>query len=315
MTSHSSIVVAATPDDSVLEWLLDSDPAIRWQVMRDLTHEPAHIVAAERFRIATEGWGAELLASQNAAGHWGPENDFMAWMRLLDILILLRDFGIDPQDHRVQQAIHRIVEKVVYTPLDNRPFFDGETEPCINGRTLTVGVYFGQSPDQVLERLLGEQLDDGGWNCDAPPSVRSSFHTTICVLEGLLEFEQHHGPDPTVTAARLRGQEYLLQRHMFRSLSTGEMIDEQWTRFTFPRLWHYDILRGLDYLRLAGLDPSDDRISEAIETIAQQREPDGRWTLSIPNPERVPFTMEPGEGQESRWITLRALRVLQWYLA
>jgi len=149
-----------------------------------------------------------------------------------------------------------------------QPFFEGEVEPCINGRLLNLGAYFREPCEAVLERLLGEQLEDGGWNCEAPPSVRSSFHSTICVLEGLLEYERVKRATPAVTAARARGEAYLLERRMLRKLSSGEVINHDWTRFSCPPGYHYDVLRGLDYLRSAGVEP-DDRIAEA--TLLVQR--------------------------------------------
>jgi hypothetical protein len=204
---------------------------------------------------------------------------------------------------------------------DNNPFFAGEVEPCINGQVAAAGAYFGQDVSGVIDRLLNEQLPDGGWNCEAPhSSTRSSFNTTICVLEALLEYERATGGSPQVTEARLRGQEYLLERRLFRRRSTGEAIRRDrksggdWTRFAFPTWWRYDILRGLDYLRSAGVAP-DERAAEAIELVASKRGDDGRWPLETRYPGVMPVEIDEGEGQPSRWITLRALRVLDWYLA
>jgi hypothetical protein len=201
------------------------------------------------------------------------------------------------------------------------PFFAGEVELCINGRVVTVGAYFGMDMQPVVDRLLGEQMTDGGWNCDqAIGSTRGSFHTTINVLEGLLEFERATGGSPAVQAARTRGQEYLLARQLFKRLSTGEPIEPDrtggpgWTQFSYPAGWRYDLLRGLDYLRHAGVAP-DPRMAEAIEIVAAKRDANGRWALGIMQPDEV--IAEPGitEGSPSRWNTLRALRVLNWYSA
>lgn len=297
---------------SVLKWLLDSDPSIRWQVMRDLTHDSAEAVAAERARVATEGWGAQLLALQSPEGHWMAESDPYPWHGTIHALVLLKDLGLDPASAEARRAIDRVRDHVTWWPLDGRPFFDGETEPCINGRILAAGAYFGHPSDRLLELLLSEQLADGGWNCNAPESQRSSFHSTICVLEGLLEYERAKGPTPAVTDARLRGQEYLLDRRMDRSLATGEVIDPRWTRFNFPPTWHYDVLRGLDYLRSAGVQP-DARVAEAVELVAARAHQNGRWPLRKHHEDRLPFDMETEVGKASRWISLRALRVLDWY--
>jgi hypothetical protein len=305
---------------NVVEWLLDSDPSIRWQVMRDLIGEPDEIVARERSRVAAEGWGARLLDLQDPDGHWGGAAFVpRAWISTMDTLQLLRDLGVDPASDRVRSAIDRVRDRCTWgQEFGDAPFFDGEVEPCINGRVLAIGAYFGESRDRLASRLLQEQLPDGGWNCDAPRSQRSSFHTTICVLEGLLEYETAKGPRPDVTAARLRGQEFLLERRLFRSRTTGEVIETDrktrlkatWTEMSFPTRWHYDILWALDYFRRAGVPP-DERVAEAIGLVQAKRDEHGRWPLENPHPGRVHFEMEGPAGAPSRWNTLRALRVLR----
>ena len=176
---------------------------------------------------------------------------------------------------------------------------------------LAIGAYFGEASDRLANRLLQEQLSDGGWNCYAPPSRRSSFNSTICVLEGLLEYERAKGPRSDVTDARLRAHEYLLERRLFRSRSTGQIIKPAWTEMSFPTRWHYDILWGLDYLRRAGVAP-DGRMAEAIDLVAKKRDENGRWPLENPHAGPVHFEMEGRAGEASRWNTLRALRVLRW---
>ncbi|HMM40728.1 MAG TPA: hypothetical protein PKA95_02370, partial [Thermomicrobiales bacterium] len=201
---------------------------------------------------------------------------------------------------------------------DNR-FFDGEVEPCINGQVAASGAYFGQDVAGLIDRLLGEQLPDGGWNCEVENgSTRSSFNTTICVLEALLEYERTFGSTAEVSAASQRGQEYLLDRRLFRRRSTGEVIARDrkgsaiWTRFAFPTWWHYDVLRGLEYLRGAGVNP-DARVAEAVALVASKRAADGRWILEEQYPGVMPVDLDEGVGRPSRWITLRALRVLRWH--
>jgi hypothetical protein len=298
------------PRPAHIQWLLNSDPAIRWQVMRDLTGEVANVIAAERSRIATEGWGAQLLAAQSPAGDWGGGSkwDLIA----LWSLVVLKDLGLDPASEEARRMIDRVDKGLVFEPLNNRPFLHGETEPCINGRILGVGTYFKEPNDALANQLLGEQLEDGGWNCEAPKSRRSSFHTTICVLEGLLEYERAGRKSAAVTQARKRAENYLLERRMFHSLRTGKVIDKSWLRFSFPMFWHYDVLRGLDYLRSAGIKP-DSRVGEAIEVVIARRHQNGRWPLNLLHPEHIPLEMETNVGGASRWNTLRALRVLRWY--
>jgi hypothetical protein len=301
-------------DDAVLDWLLDADPAIRWQVLRDLTATPTDAIARERGRVAAEGWGARLLAGQRPDGRWGDGVADPFWWTNLYTLLYLRDLGVDPANTSVRGAIERVRSSVTWGPeFGNSPFFEGEVEPCINGRVVALGAYFGQHADRLLARLLSEQLADGGWNCEAERgSVRSSFHTTICVLEGLLAFEQTFGAGSAVTAARTRAHEYLLERRLLRRLSTGEIIDVALTRFAFPPLWHYDVLRALDYLRAAGL-PKESRIEEALAIVRARRQDDGRWPLDVRHRDTLYQDIAGAVGEPNRWITLRALRVLRWF--
>jgi hypothetical protein len=311
------------PEESVIQWLLDADPSIRWQVMRDLTDASPDQVAAERSRVATEGVGARLLALQAPDGKWGGVTWNHGWDSTMHVLTLLREIGLDPEADAARRAVDLVRDQVTWKgcgppEADHNPFFAGETEPCINGQVAAAGAYFRQDVTSLIDRLLGEQLADGGWNCDAPPSTRSSFNTTICVLEALLEHELAGGSRTDVTAARLRGQEYLLERRLFRRKSTGEVIDHDrkrgamWSRFGFPTWWHYDVLRGLEYLRHAGVTP-DERMAEAIDVVASKRDADGRWPLEVRYTGTMPIEIDEGEGEPSRWNTLRALRVLRWY--
>jgi hypothetical protein len=306
---------------ALLEWLLDADPAIRWQAMRDLAHAPAETVAMERGRVATEGWGARLLALQGEDGLWDggalfpwPRVHFegQPWTATEPTLTLLRLFGIDPDSERVRTAVAQVRDHCRWEHAGER-FFDGEVEPCINGRTVTLGAYFGQDVDGIVARLMREQLEDGGWNCEAENgSVRSSFDTTINVLEGLLAYERATGGSGESVGARRGGEEYLLQRNLFRRKSTGEVVNPSWLQFSFPMHWHYDVLRALEYFREVG-GPSDPRLQEAIQLLRSKQQRDGTWILENTYPGKVHFALEDGDGRPSRWNTLRALRVLEWY--
>ncbi|HLR28035.1 MAG TPA: hypothetical protein VK086_05025 [Ruania sp.] len=313
--------------DEVLTWIMDADPAIRWQAQRDLLGASPQRVAAERARVAQVGWGRRLLDLQ-VEGQWadgayfpGPnwlptegvtgDPQGQPWTATMPTLRLLRDFGVDPGQAAVQDAVHR-AGRAARWEHGGEALFDGETEPCINGATVAIGAYFGQAMDGLVQRLLGEQLDDGGWNCEAENgSVRSSFHTTIGVLEGLLEYERSGGAVP-VAEARGRAEEYLLLRGLCRRASTGEVIDADWLTFSFPVHWYYDILRGLDYFYFRGGIP-DPRLDEAVQCVRDCRQPDGTWLLQNTHPGLVHFQLEEGDGRPSRWNTLRALRVLNWY--
>ncbi|MEV6969401.1 hypothetical protein AB0M47_30245 [Hamadaea sp. NPDC051192] len=312
---------------AVLDWLLDSDPALRWQVQRDLTDAPPDDIAAERRRIADEGWGARLLAAQGDDGQWDGgacfpagwwaadhrDDEAQPWTPTLPTLQLLVYFGVDPADARVRRAVELVREKCRWD-YDDLPFFTGEVDCCINGRTLAIGVYFGQNVDGIVTRLLADQLGDGGWNCYAEEtgSVRSSFASTINVLEGLFAYERAMGGPPEVREARRRGEEYLLERSLLRRRSTGEIVDPRWLQLSFPLRWQYDVLRGLEYFSAVGGRP-DPRLAEAVDLVRSKQQPDGTWLLENKLPGKVYFELEDGDGRPSRWNTLRATRVLAWY--
>jgi hypothetical protein len=310
---------------TTIEWLLDSDPALRWQVLRDLVPAPGEIVSKERARVAVEGWGARLLALQAEDGQWAggacfpaphlddsDENNGQPWISTLPTLQLLLDFGVDPRFEGVRRTVDLVRDGCRWEHA-GQPFFSGEVEPCINGRTVTLGIYFGQDVNSIVARLLREQLEDGGWNCEAERgSVRSSFDTTINVLEGLLAHERATGGSTESIASRRRGEEYLLERKLYRRKSTGDIVNPAWLQFSFPTHWHYDVLRALDYFRSVGGKP-DPRIGEALALLRSKQQPDGTWLLENTHPGKVHFPLEDGDGRPSRWNTLRALRVLKWY--
>jgi hypothetical protein len=320
-----------TSDTPVIDWLLDpveSDPAIRWQVMRDLLHAPETAWAAERAKVETEGWGTRLLELEDEDGRWAGGAHFPAdfvwggdeagqpWTSTTHSLSQLREFGLAPGTERVERMTELIGENARWEHAGQR-YWDGEVEPCINGMTVANGTYFGVDMTPLVDRLVGERLDDGGWNCEAENgSVRSSFDTTINVLEGLLEFERAGKGTPESREARLSGEEYLLARSLFRRLSTGEPADERYLHLLHPNRWHYDVLRALDYFRsaaqLTGASP-DLRLGEAIDHLRSRRLEDGKWPLDWNPGGRTWFDIDDGEGKPSRWVTLRALRVLDWW--
>jgi hypothetical protein len=296
----------------VIDWLLDSDPAIRWRAMRDLTDAGPAAIAAERARVADEGLGAEILARQDRDGSWHRGDDPL-WIPNLYTLLLLRATGVDPVDPAVDSAVTRLGSGFRWhEEVGGKLFFEGEVEPCINGGTLALGGYFGRPKDSLAHRLLDEQLDDGGWNCEAPKSARSSFHSTICVLEGLLEYERAVGSAPDVAEVRRRGEAYLLERGLFRRRSTGAPADPSFLRFSFPTRCYYDVLRGLDYLRDAGVTP-DERVDDAVRLVEDKRQADGTWLLDGTHDDILAVAFSESVGEPSRWNTLRALRVLRWY--
>lgn len=314
---------------AVMEWLLDSDPAIRWQVLRDLLDAPEEQWWAERALVADFGWGARLLSLEDADGQWAGgaflpagfdgaewERVGQPWTATAFTLDQLREFGLDPASEAARWAVRRIGENSRWDE-GNQPFWEGEVEECINGRTVASGAYFGVDVAPIVERLVTEQLADGGWNCErANGSLRSSFHTTINVLDGLLGFERTTGGTPASRAARAGGEEFLLARDLCRRLSTGKPADARFLLFTNPSRWRYDVLRGLDHFRNAATltgNPPDPRLADAVDHVRSRQRPDGRWPLDRRDPGRVWFDVDEGPGEPSRWVTLRALRVLRWW--
>ncbi len=309
-----------------VRWLLESDPAIAWQALRDLTDTPPADIAARRAQVPHQGLAAEILSLQQPDGSWHQDNT-PAWATTLFTLLLLRSTGVDCKDPAVAAAIERAESSLCWNDIDGwnlrpialggNPFFEGEVEPCINGGVLAIGAFFGRPNTKLLHRLLSEQLPDGGWNCDAPPSTRSSFHTTMCVLEGLLEYERALHPDTRASSreiaeARQRGEEYLLERSLFRRFSTGDVVNPEFLELAFPPRYRYDILRALDYFRSTGASP-DPRIAEAVHLVESKKQPDGHWLLDRCWNEVLPVSMGEETSGPSRWNTLRALRVLRWY--
>ena len=308
---------------SLLPWLLDADPSLRWQVLGDLSDASPSEVLAERARVAREGFGAQLLARQAPDGTWGGAAWNRGWDSTLHVLSLLRELGLDPASAAAERALGRVRDQVTWAGCGPRAiwghgFFAGETEPCINAQVVAVGAYFGQDVQGLIERLLSEQLADGGWNCEAPHrSTRASFNTTIGVLEALLAYERSTRATIDVSAARQRGQEYLLERRLSRRQSTGTLIARDrkggasWSEFAMPTWWHYDLLRALEYFRQVHTAP-DPRVAEAIALVAAKQTQAGWWLMDTRHSGTMPIELDGAPGEPSRWLTLRALRVLRW---
>jgi hypothetical protein len=307
---------------NVIKWLLEGDASIRWQVLRDLEGAAAEDVEVARAKVAHEGWGVRLLKLADAKGLWAGGACFPAdyrgdepgqpWTATMHTLQTLQILGLDPASKSARRAIALVAENGRWEHEGQR-YFDGEVEPCINGRTIETGAYFGVNVDGIVERILSERLDDGGWNCEAENgSVRSSFDTTINVLDGLVAYARMKGDSAEVREARQGGEEYLLERSLYRRKSTGEVVDQAYLDFAFPYYWHYDLLRALDYFRRSGARP-DPRMAEAVEVVRSKQQPDGRWLLDRIHPGRVHFDIDGPVGSPSRWNTLRALRVIDWW--
>lgn len=307
--------------DKVNDWLLQGDPAIRWQVLRDIAEAGPTRVERERQKVASEGWGARLLAKQDAEGTWagGKSSDgglySPKWISTTYTMLLLRDFGLPATNRQAQKACTLLLDRGLQR--DGGINYGWSTsETCVTGMVLSILTAFAYDDDRldrIADHLLGLQMPDGGWNCRLRfGATHASVHTTISVFEGLRNYELHRRRKvAALRAAQRRGREFLLVHRLFRSHRTGAVIKPIFLRFSFPPRWHYDILRALDYFQ-AVKAPRDPRLAEAINLVANARDPEGRWPLQNTYKGKTYFELEP-VGGPSRWNTLRALRVLKWW--
>ena len=306
-----------TAREEVVGWLLAGDRAIRWQVMRDLLGEPASVWRAERERVASEGWGARLLGFQDASGRWTPRLYGKKWISTTYSIVLLRRMGLEPGEPRAVRSCRLFLEEGLWEDGGiNVSATQARSETCVSGFALALLSWFGvEDPrrEWLVGYLLREQMPDGGWNCQRDRgATHSSFHTTINVLEGLREYAQAAGSQPApVLEAEAIGREFLLRHRLYCSHRTAEIVDEKMTRLSFPPRWRHDVLRALDYFRSADAAP-DERLTDAIELLQAKRRTNNRWPLQQRHPGATWFEMEQ-VGKPSRWNTLRALRVLDWW--
>ena len=317
-----------TTDAHLLDWLLDSDPALRWQVERDLTRAAPEVWEATRSRVASEGFGAALLAEQDADGQWAGGSFFPAgffgspesgqpgqpWVATTWVLKDLREWGLDAE------ALAGTAEKLDENSrwdYEDLPYWGGEVDVCINSYTLASGAWLGADVSALAAWFPAHRLADGGWNCEAEEgdSVRSSFHSTLNAVRGMLAYERITG-DTSLRAARHGGEEYLLERRLMYRATTGEPVGDFVSRFVYPNRHRYSALAALDHFRdvalLEGTAP-DPRLAEAVELVRAARQPDGTWLQTTPLPGRTWFDVDVAEGEPSRWLTLIGTRVLDWW--
>ncbi|MBN9797058.1 squalene cyclase [Pseudonocardia sp. UM4_GMWB1] len=314
----------AVVDRALLDRLLDTDPALRWQVERDLAGAPPEVWEATRARVAAEGMGARLLARQHSDGTWANGAYFPAapstvegqpWAATTWSLNALREWGLDPA------ALAGTAEKLESCrwEYDDLPYWDGEVDVCINAFTVANGLWLGRDMDALAAWFAEHRLADGGWNCFwVDGAQRSSFHSTLNALYGLLAHERATGGTAATRAARRSGEEYLLTRGLLYRLSTGEPValERDPAELAYPLRWRHDVLRGTEYFRLAAaLDgvPPDPRLADAVVALRASRRPDGRWVQGVRDPGEMWFEVDVPPGEPSPWLTLYATRVLAWW--
>ncbi len=295
--------VAARNRAATIEWLLDGDPSIRWQTLRDLAGANRSGWQREQERVAAEGWGARLLEHQDGEGRWTQRLYGKKWISTTYSMVLLRQMGLARSDPRAVKSCHLFVEEGLGIRLTR--------DTCVAAMVLALLYWFEVDDglrEPYLEEVLGLQLDDGGWNCD-DESTHGSFHTTCTALEALRQCAVAGASgQEEIEGAEARGQEFFLQHRLFRSHRSGEVVDGRYLRFSFPPRWHYDLLRGLDYFWSAG-SLADPRLGDAIDVVMRKEDGGGRWPLQQRWPGETWFEMET-VGEPSRWNTLRAMRVL-----
>jgi len=320
------VVVSA----GLTDWLLDSDPALRWQVERDLTGAPPETWSATRARVATEGFGARLLALQDPDGQWaggaffpdgfdftGPEAADGAgqpWTATTWTLNALRDWGLDAS---ALAGTAGLLAGSCHWEYRDLPYWGGEVDCCINAYTLANGAWLGADVSRLADWFPGHQMTEGGWNCEwVAGSTRSSFHSTLNVLNGLLSYEALTGGTGALRAARKAGEEYLLRRRLLRTLSTGELVGPWVTTFAYPFRWEYSAVRAVGYFLAAarhdGTRP-DERLADAIDVIRAARRPDGTWLQQHRYPGRAWFEVDVPPGEPSKWLTFYGTRALTWW--
>jgi hypothetical protein len=317
--------------EALISWLRDTDPALRWQVERDLAGEPPEVWEATRRRIATEGFGARLLAQQDPDGQWaggaffpadfdfqGPEaqEGSQPWTATTWTLDTLRDWGLDPAVLRERRTAELLAENSRWE-YDDLPYWGGEVDCCVNAWTVANGLWLGVDMTGLVDWFVEHRLPDGGWNCEwVEGSTRSSFHSTLNSLKALLAHDAATGGTDATRAARRSGEEYLLQRGLVRRLSTGEPVGPWVDRFAYPFRWRYSALNALDHFRRAALvdgSAPDPRLAEAVELVRGARRPDGTWRQAGRQPGRVWFEVDVAAGEPSKWLTLYGTRVLDWW--
>lgn len=303
---------------SIVDWLLQGDPSVRWQVHADLLDSDKETVRRERKKITTEGWGAKLLSRQDEAGTWAKALYSPKWTSTTYTLLLLRRLGLDPDNRKAQKGARILLDEGFSKDggINYWKKYYNQSETCVTGLTLSILAYFNikdQRLENITHHLLGVQMDDGGWNCRKPwGATHSSFHTTLIVLEAfreyLLKFDKYA---MDVLKASDRAIEFLLQHRLYKSHRTGRIVKPQITQFCFPPRWKYDVMTALDYCRSENI-PKDERMQDAIDLVISKRRKDGTWILPSPHSGKTFFVLETA-GKPSRMNTLRGLRILRWW--
>jgi hypothetical protein len=298
-------------------WLMAGDPAVAWQTQRDLLGRAPRTWKATRRRVASEGWGARLLAERDDDGTWGGGLYTPKWTSTFYTLRLLTQLGLPPNHRGARASCELLLDRGVSDAGGVSLWTRSWTDTCVTGMLLWMASYYGFASDERVSRmtrwLLGQQMNDGGWNCnyrDGGGATHSSFHTTVSTLEGLAALQRAAGSRADVETAAGAGRAFFLDHQLYRSSRTGEEVKASFARFSFPPRWFFDVLRGLEHF--ADVDaPWDERLSDPVALLADRRGRDGRWKTQNKHTGKTYFELEPAR-VPSRMNTLRALRVQRW---
>lgn len=308
--------INAFDERQLINWLLEGDVSIQYQVNRDLlgVERPD-----QRNRIATEGWGAKFLSYRNEEGHWGQRFYQPKWISTHYTILDLKNLAISPKNKDISQSIAQVIRDLKSPDGGILPIgADKKSDVCVNGMFLNYASYFLMEEEElksIVDFLLSEHMQDGGFNCNSNTigAIHSSLHSTISVVEGILEYAKSgYGYRlEELQDVERKSREFLLQHRLFRSDLTGEIIDKKMLMLSYPSRWKYDILRALDYFQFAGIN-YDPRMQDALDVLKKKRRKDGKWPVQAKHPGQTHFDMEK-TGGPSRWNTLRALRVLKQF--
>jgi len=302
-------------DESIIKWLLEGDPSIQYQVHRDLLDQDSKKLQG---RISKEGWGAEFLSLQNKNGHWGIAFYQPKWTSTHYTILELKNLCISPNTKPIQKIIKSVLQNEMSHNYVKKYEMIVNKDICINGMVLNYAAYFKSDEadlKSIVDYILNNQMNDGGFNCQSTRkgAAHSSLHTTLSILEGIFEFKKNNYKHriKELKKGEQESIEFILKHRLYKSDKTGKVINDSFTRLSYPSRWKYDILRCLDYFQYANID-YDPRMQDALDLLIKKRNKDGLWALQSKHPGQTHFEMERG-GKPSRWNTLRALRVLKHF--